>query len=246
MDKKYPHGPSDTSSSSNAKSASFSSSYPESQAPSTSGSSAIQRFQQQQQLSFVIGGKTYLFPSVFGVYRDGMKKLALSEHHVTAPFMSIALHSGLSGEPSIVVSSPTAIMGTANFHSFSSKTDIVVGNTSTSLQSTGFLSPVWDFTYTFDDGRQEVFEWRRSSGDAVAGLGGRSRGQKLVRVSNGEIVAAWTHPGGFNLDKLAKIGLLDSARVYGWGERWEVTVVMGAIALIEKERRTRNNAANAA
>ncbi|ESZ89737.1 hypothetical protein SBOR_9878 [Sclerotinia borealis F-4128] len=243
MDTKSPYG---SSESSKAKSESFTSSYPESQAPSTSGSSAAQRFQQQQQVSFLVGGKTYLFPSIFGVYRDGMRKLFLSEHHITTPFMSIATHTGLSGEPSIVISSPTAVMATADFHSFSSKTDLVVGNTSACLQSTGFLSAVWDFTYTFDDGHQEVFEWRRSSGDAVAGLGGRSKGHKLVRVSSGEVVAAWTHPGGMSLDKVAKIGILDSARAHGWGERWEVTVVVGTIALIEKERRTRNNAAAAA
>lgn len=228
-------------------SASLTSSYPESQAPSTTGSSsAHQRFKLQSQLSYVVGGKAYLFPSIFGIYRDGMRRLALSEQHVTTPFMSVAVHSGLSGEPSIVLTSPTAIMGTADNHSFSSKTDIVVGNTSTTLRCSGFLSPVWDFTYTFDDGHQEVFEWKKSSGEAVAGLGGRSKGHKLVRISTGEVVAAWTLPNGFGVDKLAKIGLLDGARGYGWGDRWEVTVVIAAIALVERERSTRNNAAAAA
>jgi hypothetical protein len=174
-----------------------------------------------------------------------MRKLVLSEHSRSAPFMSIAIHSGFSGEPSIVLSTPNAVMATADFHSFSSKTDLVIGNSTACLQSSGFLSTVWDFTYTFDDGRQEVFEWRRSSGEAVAGLNGRSRGHKLVRLSTGEVVAAWTNPGGMSLDKDAKIGLMDSARAYGWGERWEVTVVVGALALIQREKR-RNNASNAA
>ncbi|KAF7869885.1 hypothetical protein EAF04_004669 [Stromatinia cepivora] len=239
------NSPYDTSSSSKTKSQSFSSSYPESQTPSTPGSSAAQRFHSQQQLSFIIGRKPYLFPSIFGVYRDGLTKLVLSEHHITTPFMIITT-SDLPDEPSIIVSSPTAIMGTVNFHTPSSKTDIVVGNTSSTLQSSGLLSPVWDFTYTFDNGRQEVFQWKRSAGEAVAGLGGRSRGSKLVRVSNGEVLAAWTHPGSMNLDKVAKIGLLDSGRAHGWGERWEVTVVLGALALIEKERMIRDNASAAA
>ncbi|CAD6446275.1 defbbdad-de92-4a2f-bd30-b3ff1a9eb277-CDS [Sclerotinia trifoliorum] len=239
--------PYNTSSSSKTKSQSqsFSSSYAESQTPSTSDSSAVQRFHSQQQLSFVVGGKSYLFPTIFGVYRDGSTKLVLSEHHITTPFMIIAT-SNLPDEPSIIVSSSTAVMGTVNFHDSSSKTDIVVGNTSSTLQSSGLLSPVWDFTYTFDNGRQEEFQWKRSSGEAVAGLGGRRRGSKLVRVSSGEVLAAWSQPATMNLDKVAKIGLLDSGRAHGWGERWEVTVVLGAIALIEKDRRVRDNASAAA
>ncbi|QSZ34600.1 hypothetical protein DSL72_006194 [Monilinia vaccinii-corymbosi] len=249
MDNENSYGSSSTpgtSNSSNANSISFTTSYSESQAPSTLGSSTTQIFQLQQQLSFVIGGNMYLFPSIFGVYRNGMNRFVLSENRTTTPFMSIATHSGLSSEPSVVVSSPTAVMGTAQFHSSTSRTDIVVGITSTSLQSTGILSPVWNFTYTFDDGHQEAFEWKKSSGEAVAGLGGKSKGHKLVRVLSGEIVAAWTHSENFNLDNFAKIGLLDSARVQGWGERWEVTVVIAAVALIEKERRARDDAANAA
>ncbi|KAF7886380.1 hypothetical protein EAF00_010483 [Botryotinia globosa] len=239
--------PDDTSASSKTMSQSLTSSYPESQAPSNSNSSgATHRFQQQAQPSFVIGGIPYLFPSIFGVYRDGMRKLCLAEHHVSTPFMSIAVHSGFSGEPSIVLSSPTAVMGTAELHTFSSKIELVIGNTSSTLHSSGFISPVYEFTYTFDDGRQESFQWKKSAGAAVAGLGGRSRGYKLVRVSNGEILAAWTHPGGPSIDKMAKIGLLDSMRALGWGERWEVTLALSAIALIEKERRSRNNAVAAA
>ncbi|KAF7903519.1 uncharacterized protein EAF01_006568 [Botrytis porri] len=239
--------PYDTSASSKTMSQSFTSSYPESQAPSTSDSSAAaHRFQQQPQPSFVIGGTPYLFPSIFGVYRDGMRKLCLAEHHVSTPFMSIAVHSGLSGEPSIVLSSPTAVMGTAELHTFSSKVELVIGNTSSTLHSSGYISPVYDFTYTFDDGRQESFQWKRSSGAAVAGLGGRSKGYKLVRVSDGEVLAAWTHPASLSIDKMAKVGLLDSMRALSWGERWEVTLVLSAIALIEKERRARHSAAAAA
>ncbi|APA13163.1 predicted protein [Sclerotinia sclerotiorum 1980 UF-70] len=239
--------PYNTSSSSKTKSQSqsFSSSYAEIQTPSTSGSYSAQRFHTQQQLSFLVGGKSYLFPAVFGVYRDGSTKLVLSEHHITTPFMIITT-SNLSDKPSITVSSPTAVMGTVKFHDSSSKTDIVVGNTSSTLQSSGLLSPVWDFTYTFDNESQEEFQWKRSSGEAVAGLGGRSRGSKLVRISTGEVLAAWSQPATTNMDMVAKIGLLDSGRPHGWGERWEVTVVLGAIALIEKDRRIRDNASAAA
>lgn len=241
------NSPYDISTSSKEKNQSFTSSYPESQSPSTSGSSAAQRFHQQSQLSFLQpDGKPYLFPSIFGVYRDGPTKLFLSQHHITTPFMLVTTQPGLSDEPSITLSSPTMAMGTAHFHGLASKVDVVVGITSTSLQSSGLLSPVWDFTYTFDDGRQEVFEWKRSSGKEVAGLGGKSKGHKLVRKSNGEVIAAWAQPGGTSSDKLAKIGLLDSGRLHDWGERWEVTVVLGAVALVERERRARDNAASAA
>ncbi|KAI9641739.1 hypothetical protein NHQ30_009595 [Ciborinia camelliae] len=255
MDKKLPYQHSRSSkatNSSKATSPSFTSSYSESESktPSTDGSSGThaQRFHQQQQVAFVIRGKSYLFPSMFGVYRDSTTKLFLSEHHVSTPFMSITTNSDDSGvSPStIVLESPTTVMATADIHSYSSKTNIVVGNTSAFLQSSGFLSPVWEFTYTFDDGHQETFHWKKSSGEAVAELGGMSKGYKLVRVSNGEVVAAWTNSAGISVDKIAKIGLLDSAREYGWGDRWEVTVVVGAIALIERDRIMRDNAATAA
>ncbi|TEY80909.1 hypothetical protein BOTCAL_0036g00370 [Botryotinia calthae] len=244
MADKHPY---DASASSKTTSQSFTSSYPESQSPSTLNSSdVVHRFLQQPQPSFIVDGNPYLFPSIFGLYKDGMRRLCLSEHHVSTPFMTVAVHSGWSGEPSIILSSPTAVMGTAELHTFSSKIDLVIGNTSSTIQSSGYFSPVYDFTYTFDDGRQEVFQWKKSSGDAVAGLGGRSRGYKLVRASNGEVLAAWTHPGGPSIDKMAKFGLLDSMRKLGWGERWEVTLVLSAIALVEKERRARNNAVAAA
>ncbi|KAK6596172.1 hypothetical protein H4I95_10088 [Botrytis cinerea] len=213
MADKHPY---DASASSNTMSQSFTSSYPESQSPSTLNSSdVVHRFLQQPQPSFIVGGSPYLFPSIFGLYRDGMRRLCLAEHHVSTPFMTVAVHSGWSGEPSIVLSSPTAVMGTAELHTFSSKIDLVIGNTSSTIQSSGYFSPVYDFTFTFDDGRQEV-------------------------------LAAWTHPGGPSIDKMAKFGLLDSMRKLGWGERWEVTLVLSAIALVEKERRARKNAAAAA
>jgi hypothetical protein len=132
----------------------------------------------------------------------------------------------------MILSNGTATLATADFHSLSSKIDISVGTFNCVLQSDGVFTPSYPFEYIHDDGSREVFEWKRSHGREVQSLDGAYHGYKLVRVKNGQVVAAWTRPGGWSTGKVGKIALMER----GLGERWEVTTVIGALALLEKER----------
>jgi len=66
---------------------------------------------------------------------------------------------------------------------------------------------------------------------------------KLVRVSTGEVVAAWARPNS-GTKKKGKLRFM--AREKGeLDDRWEVMVVVSIMAIIEKARRTSNNGAAA-
>lgn len=90
---------------------------------------------------------------------------------------------------------------------------------------------------------KEKFEWKRSSGQEVANLMGKSNGEKLVRVKTGEVVAAWTLPGMSNKKK-GKMSFLGNREVLG--EKFELMAVICILGIMEKARRSKNSAAGAA
>ena len=77
----------------------------------------------------------------------------------------------------------------------------------------------------------EHFEWKRSQGEEVAVLHGRSRGEKLVRVNTGEIVAAWTAP--LMVSKKGQISFLGNREALG--EKFEVMVVISILGIMGKD-----------
>ncbi|CRK46581.1 hypothetical protein BN1723_007139 [Verticillium longisporum] len=109
----------------------------------------------------------------------------------------------------------------------------------------------------------EEFQWRRSRGDAVANLGGRGYGWKLVRMAGGpppgadqqwkragfaagahrgsdgaEVVAVWSEMG-YSMSKALRFAFLGTGLTGLLGERWAIMAVMTAMGLFERERRSR-------
>ena len=111
----------------------------------------------------------------------------------------VSTHSSLSRKPSVVLHGGAipsfAALATADFHSFSSTVDILLGQEAHSLIKSGtFSSSQFFHVLVPSTGLNERFEWKPSSGAEVALLQGRRRGMKLVRVATGEVVAAWARP----------------------------------------------------
>ncbi|KAK7734221.1 hypothetical protein SLS53_007869 [Cytospora paraplurivora] len=108
--------------------------------------------------------------------------------------------------------------------------------------------------------RKESFEWRRSNSLAVAGLGGRSQGWKLVRLSS-EVpphdpaaLAAAVLGGGppsgdgcevvavcaqavMSMTKLWKFAFVGTGSSGALGERWAVMAVVTGLAIWDQESR---------
>jgi len=124
----------------------------------------------------------------------------------------VSMHSCWSSKPSVVLhggpnlSSPP--IAAADFHSFSSTVDIVLGNEKHTLIKSGTFSSsqVFDVHIRSTD-KNERFEWKASTGAEVASLEGQRRGMKLVRVSTGAVVAAWTRPN-IGMKKKGKLRFL--------------------------------------
>ncbi|ROW13987.1 hypothetical protein VPNG_04098 [Cytospora leucostoma] len=110
--------------------------------------------------------------------------------------------------------------------------------------------------------RKESFEWRRSSSPAVAGLGGRSQGWKLVRLSGevpphdpsalaAAVLGSGPRSGGddgcevvavcaqavMSMTKLWKFAFLGTGVSGALGERWAVMAVVTGLAIWDQESR---------
>lgn len=109
--------------------------------------------------------------------------------------------------------------------------------------------------------RKEAFEWRRSAGAVISGLGGSSSGWKLVRLTNalppgvggggtvpgaagtgppsgdGHEVVAVCSNAVMSVTKLWKFGFLGTGFSGVLGERWAVMAVMTALVLWDREAR---------
>lgn len=207
------------------------------------------------------------FPKDLGFYhasgamRDMVIARSADDPH---PMHYISMHNGFSSKPTIVLHSGSSesspVLGYADLSSWSSSTDLVLGDTSPSfaipshtgggdgvqthvkLEKEGFVSLVYWFMYKVPStGQTEKFEWRRSSGNEVKALRGKSHGMKLVRLSTGEVVAAWTLPNTVHTKK-GKMSFMARDRA-ALGTEFELAVVLSILALIEKGRRRASGAA---
>lgn len=141
------------------------------------------------------------FPPKFNLYStspfDG-RSYTLGEHR-SQPLYAVAMHSGLSGQPSTILysgaSDQTAPLGTADGTALSSATTIELflpggaGPCTYQAESGGGFA---HRTLRFDvevggggNGGRETFEWRHSKGDEVRALGKQLQGWKLVWLGSG-------------------------------------------------------------
>ncbi|KAK2002362.1 hypothetical protein LX36DRAFT_652289 [Colletotrichum falcatum] len=208
------------------------------------------------------------FPPAFNVYMQSFSRTMVLGEHQNQPIYAMSLHHGLSSSPPIVLhSGPTNTfppLASVEYHSFSPRMSIMLP--SAPRGSPGGapvieLESKLDFpssSYYFEMGvgpnceRLEQFEWRPSSGEAIAMLDGRSRGWKLVRLAQSagpaafrgsdgkEVVAAWTD-AQISLSKQAKFAFMGSGLTGELGERWAVMAVVSGLAIYERQTRRRRN-----
>ncbi|KKY38251.1 hypothetical protein UCDDA912_g01568 [Diaporthe ampelina] len=223
------------------------------------------------------------FPPAFNLYRDAFpgpvqRPCFLGEHQatplysVTAGWAGLVLHNGPSDDhaplatvaygpaarrmavslpplpgrapgPALSVHTPTVMDPTFAF---------VVAVPSPGSTATRATAATATTTTTY---RNEKFEWRRSASDAVAGLGGRSHGWKLVRLSNelpagGMAVAGSGPPSGdghevvavctaaaMSVSKLWKFTFLGTGLSGALGEQWAVMAVITGLVTWDQDRR---------
>jgi hypothetical protein len=216
------------------------------------------------------------FPPSFNLYYQGWpnNSFILAEHQ-TQPLYLYSAHSGLTDLPPVLLhSGPDPSyqpLASASFMfmsvSFEVELPPVPGSGAplareavVPVGSHGGLGTGYSFTIEVGpggNGPRESFEWRRSSGDAVAVLGGHHYGWKLVRLSNGppgggnvpfapggfrdsqgnEVVAAWTMGSGRSLTKVAHFRFMGTGLTGLLGERWAIMVVITGLALFQRDRR---------
>ncbi|KAI1388806.1 uncharacterized protein F4822DRAFT_258794 [Hypoxylon trugodes] len=222
------------------------------------------------------------FPPAFSMYNEssfGQRKYMIGEHQST-PLYAVSLHSGWSGQPDVVLHNgpsdnrpPLAGVERDSWSNSATITLPVLPGSGTQakterLESTGgFGHPAYTFSVEAGSGnRREAFEWRHTSGSAVASLGGRSSGWKLLRLSTDapsgvvgggsgkfvgggasssdgkEVVAVWAWASG-SLTKVFKFQFLGSGANGVLGERWAIMAVATALKIWDRERRARNSSA---
>ncbi|KAK1980677.1 hypothetical protein LZ30DRAFT_594283 [Colletotrichum cereale] len=208
------------------------------------------------------------FPPAFNVYTQSFSRTMILGEHQNQPSYAMSLHSGLSSSPPIVLhSGPTNTsppLASVEYHSFSSRMSITLppaprgspgGAPVVDLESKmDFPSSSYHFAMGVgpDCERLEQFQWRPSSGEAIAMLDGRSRGWKLVRLAQSagpaafrgsdgkEVVAVWTD-AGMSLSKQAKFAFIGSGLTGELGERWAVMAVISGLAIFERQRQRNQN-----
>ncbi|KAM0272202.1 hypothetical protein ACHAQH_008803 [Verticillium albo-atrum] len=225
------------------------------------------------------------FPPSFSVYLQGFSRTMILAEHQTQPIYALRAHSGFAGDASLILhSGPTERhppLATLDFAPFSLGILITLPpSAAPGAPSTLSLDPITGFahggySFTIDVGTPtsraqggtgrwplEEFQWRRSRGDAVASLGGRGYGWKLVRMASGppagadqqgrsryaaggyrgsdgaEVVAVWSEMG-YSMSKALRFTFLGTGLTGLLGERWAIMAVMTAMGLFERERRSR-------
>ncbi|KAL1859476.1 hypothetical protein Daus18300_009621 [Diaporthe australafricana] len=222
------------------------------------------------------------FPPAFNLYRDAFpgqrRSFFLGEHQV-APLYSVTAWSGWaapSGANLVLHNGPSddhAPLATVAYDALGRRMGVnlppLPGHAPQpiSVQTPTLMSAKFSFlvevpwpglagaapgvvTY-----RKEAFEWRRSNSLAIGGLGGRSQGWKLVRLSNelppgGVSVAGSGPPAGdghevvavctdavMSMTKLFKFSFLGTGLSGALGERWAVMAVVTGLVIWDQERR---------
>ncbi|KAF6809315.1 hypothetical protein CSOJ01_07000 [Colletotrichum sojae] len=216
------------------------------------------------------------FPPSFNLYSQSFSRTFLLGEHQNEPFYAMSIHSGFSSSPPIVLHSGPADsfppLASVEYHSFSSRMSITLppapkgspgGAPIVELESrTDFPSSSYVFAMGVGPNCEQLeqFEWRTSSGEAIAMLDGRSRGWKLIRMSRmvppsagpgvfrggdgKEVVAVWTD-ANMSLSKSAKFAFLGSGLSGELGERWAIMAAISGLAIFERERQRRQRRRNA-
>ncbi|KAI3395946.1 hypothetical protein diail_657 [Diaporthe ilicicola] len=221
------------------------------------------------------------FPPAFNLYRDafpGQRRTYFLGEHQVAPLYSVTAWSGwaTSGASLVLHNGPSddhAPLATVAYDALGRRMAVnlpplpghrpePISVQTPTLMSAKFSfqvevpwpappgAPAGAVTY-----RKEAFEWRRSNSLAIGGLGGRSQGWKLVRLSNelppgGVTVAGSGPPSGdghevvavctdavMSLTKLFKFSFLGTGLSRALGERWAVMAVTTGLVIWDQERR---------
>ncbi|CCF35983.1 hypothetical protein CH063_07655 [Colletotrichum higginsianum] len=195
------------------------------------------------------------------------RTLLLGEHQ-NQPFYALSIHSGFTSSPPIVLHSGPANtsppLASVDYHSFSTKMSMTLppapkgspGGAPVIELEYNLDFPTLNYAFAMGVGpnceRLERFEWRSSSGEAIAMLDGRSRGWKLVRLAQSagsagfrssdgkEVVAVWTD-AGLSMTKVAKFAFTGSGLTGELGERWAIMAVISGLAICERQRQRRRN-----
>lgn len=216
------------------------------------------------------------FPPTFNLYSQGWPNVSFTlAEHQQQPLYVCSVHTGLSAAPPVLLhSGPDESyqpLASANFMlmslSFEVELPPVPGSGAPLAReriipvgSHGGLSTAFSFSIEVGpggNGPRETFEWRRSSGDAVASLGGYYHGWKLVRLAQGpppganpgfvsggfrdsmghEVVAAWAMGNGRSLTKVAHYRFMGTGLTGLLGERWAIMTVITGLTLFHRDRR---------
>ncbi|OIW27921.1 hypothetical protein CONLIGDRAFT_454454 [Coniochaeta ligniaria NRRL 30616] len=217
-----------------------------------------------QQLQVAAGPSSSVnrqFPPEFNLYSANLlgRTFNLGEHQ-NAPIYVVSIHTGWSGNPDVMLHTSTSAnsppLATANFRTFTNDTTIKLPPlnprsyvTETTLKGSMF-GRTWSFSIEIPGPngqlRSEPFEWRHSRGEDVNTLGSVwGTGWKLVRLlgEGKEVVAVFTE-GTMSLSKKFSFKFRGAGETGVLGERWAVMAVISAMAIWEKNRRTKNNSAN--
>jgi hypothetical protein len=210
------------------------------------------------------------FPPSFRIYHKKAftRTYLLGEEH-GRPLYALTFHTGASGQPAVVLhvdaDSSSPALATLDYEDLRSHMTIILpfaGEATEETMDYRMTFPYLTYFFSIDigafGGTRERFEWRHSSGDAVASLEGRKTGWKLVRVpedseksgedgsrvpvgtgyvtsDGGEVVAALAYVNGKGKET-ARFGFLGSGSTGSLGERWAIMAVMTALGIFQRDR----------
>ncbi|KAK6955536.1 hypothetical protein Daesc_003176 [Daldinia eschscholtzii] len=128
------------------------------------------------------------FPPAFNMYAESRRHYRIGEHQST-PLYAVSLSPAYSTKPDVVLHSGPG----ENSPALAAVERGGAGGggggrrTQERVETPGFLGGEAPYTFVVETGtgtglRREPFEWRRSRGEAIEALGGRSSGWKLVRL----------------------------------------------------------------
>lgn len=213
------------------------------------------------------------FPPSFNLYRrGGFSRIHTIGVHQDQPLYAVYPHGGFSSEPDLVLhngpSETSPPLATLLFDSWHRQMEVALpplrgANSEETVRLPGFAHQVFEFkVHVNKPGEQgalvyEAFEWRRSRGDAVGQLGGRSYGWKLVRLANNvlpgagggeitsdgrEVIAVCTQ-NAYSMTKVWKFEFTGTGASGALGERFAVMAVITSLGIWLRESRRKNSSA---
>ncbi|TGJ87314.1 hypothetical protein E0Z10_g1425 [Xylaria hypoxylon] len=189
---------------------------------------------------------------------------AVSIHSSLSPRPDVVIHNGLSQNmPSLATVDHEPFSRSASI-TLPARPDSRFPVAREPLESVGAFTRIMSFSIetTLSGRSREHFEWRHSSGVEVEALGGRHSGWKLVRVSSPalqiralakkhsntlgqssdgkEVVAVWAGTS-MSISKVLRFRFIGSGADGSLGERWAVMAVASALAIWNRDRRSRSS-----